>query len=64
MDKNKVLQLAKLLAEIHSHSLYPYYSECPSSFWEELEDSCSVKWEVDKKFFINMSSDILKRLEG
>jgi hypothetical protein len=63
MSKNKIHQLAKLLSEIHSHSLYPHYSEIPSTFWAELENVSSDKEEVDKDFFIRISEDILKQLE-
>lgn len=63
MSKDKIHQLAKLLSEIHSHSLFPHYSETPSTFWAELEDFSSDKEEVDKDFFLKISEDILKKLE-
>jgi len=58
----KYISLAKILSEIHSHTLYPFYSRKPSAFWEELEDISSDKNEVDKQFFIKMAREILNKI--
>lgn len=60
----KHLLLAKVLSEIHSHSLYPYYSKKPSKFWQELEDRNLDKNEVDKEFFIKMAKGIIDMLDA
>ena len=62
MDEH--LFLAKILSEIHSYSLYPYYSKKPSKFWEELEITTDNNNEVDKEFFIKMANDIIAQIEA
>lgn len=59
---DKMYELAKLLSEIHSHSMLNFYSNKESTFWNELEQKSTDQDEVDKEFFLKMSEYILSTL--
>lgn len=64
IEKNKkIYSLAKLLSEIHSHSLQKFYSNKKSTFWDELEEKSTSKDEVDKEFFLRMAEHIIFELK-
>ena len=60
---DKIHVLAKLLSEIHSHSMLKFYSNKKSTFWKELEQKSNDQNEVDKEFFIRMAEHIISSLD-
>ena len=63
MINEKILSLAKIVSQIHSKSLVPFYdNEDKYSLWEELEDKTNLKGDVDKFFFIKIAEFIIKKI--